>query len=70
LDLLVDPAGAPAYASMRARADVVEFDDILVRVAGLEDLLAMKRAAGRSQDLADIEALEIASRRLRRKPKP
>lgn len=69
LDLLVDPSGAPSYTEMRSRADLVEFEDILVRIVGLEDLLAMKRAAGRSQDLADIEALEIAQRQARRKPK-
>jgi predicted nucleotidyltransferase len=69
LDLLVDPSGAPSYAEMRSRANLVEFEDILVRIVGLEDLLAMKRAAGRSQDLADIEVLEIARRQARRKSK-
>jgi hypothetical protein len=34
----------------------------VVRVVALEDLLSMKRAANRSQDLADIEALEAAKR--------
>jgi hypothetical protein len=34
------------------------------RLLALDDLLAMKRAAGRLQDLVDVEALEIA--RLRR----
>ncbi len=69
LDLLVDPSGAPSYDAMRSRADLIEFEDILVRIVGLEDLLAMKRAAGRSQDLADIEALETVRRETRRKPK-
>jgi nucleotidyltransferase AbiEii toxin of type IV toxin-antitoxin system len=64
LDLLADPPGAPPYATMRSRADVVELDDVVVAVAALDDLLAMKRAAGRPQDLVDVEALEIA--RLRR----
>jgi len=64
LDLLADPPGAPPYATMRGRADRVELDDIVVAIAALDDLLAMKRVAGRPQDLADIEALEIA--RLRR----
>jgi predicted nucleotidyltransferase len=69
LDLLVDPSGAPSYAAMRSRADLVEFEGICVRIVALEDLLAMKRAAGRAQDLADIEALEIARRETQRKPK-
>lgn len=64
LDLLADPPGAPPYATMRGRADRVELDGIVVAVAALDDLLAMKRAAGRPQDLVDIEALEVA-RRLR-----
>lgn len=64
LDLLDDPPGAPPYATMRSRADRVELDDIVVAIAALDDLLAMKRAAGRPQDLVDVEALEIA--RLRR----
>jgi hypothetical protein len=64
LDLLADPPGAPSYETMRSRADRVELDGIVIAVAALDDLLAMKRAAGRPQDLADIEALEVA-RRLR-----
>jgi hypothetical protein len=64
LDLLADPPGAPPYETLRKRADRVELDGIVVAVAALDDLLAMKRAAGRPQDLADIEALEVA-RRLR-----
>ncbi len=64
LDLLADPPGAPPYATMRGRADRVELDEIVIAVASLDDLLAMKRAAGRPQDLVDVEALEVV--RLRR----
>jgi hypothetical protein len=42
-----------------------------VRIASLEDLIAMKRAVGRPQDEIDIESLEAARSRLRgtrRKP--
>jgi predicted nucleotidyltransferase len=60
LDLLVAPPGAPPYATLRARADVVTLDGVEVRIASLEHLLAMKRAAGRPLDLVDVEALEIA----------
>jgi predicted nucleotidyltransferase len=63
LDLLVDPSGAPPYADLRAHADLVDVDGVQVRVASLEDLTAMKRAAGRPQDLADLDALDIARRR-------
>jgi predicted nucleotidyltransferase len=67
LDLLADPPGAPPYATMRDRADRVDLDGVIVAIAALDDLLAMKRAAGRSQDLADIDALEVA-RRVRAEP--
>jgi predicted nucleotidyltransferase len=66
IDLLVEPDGAPRYEALRRRADVVEIDGHEVRVASIEDLLAMKRAAGRPQDLVDIESLEAAQRLRRR----
>jgi hypothetical protein len=65
LDLLVDPPGSPGYPALRRRADVIELDGASVRVASLDDLLAMKRAAGRRQDELDIESLEIARTRRR-----
>jgi hypothetical protein len=65
LDLLVDPDSAPGYAALRRRADEMDVDGIVVRVASVEDLIAMKRAAGRPQDLVDLESLEIARRRRR-----
>lgn len=65
LDLLVDPDGSPAYAALKANAERIEFDGFEVLIASIEDLLAMKRAANRSQDKTDIEAL-TAIQRLRR----
>jgi predicted nucleotidyltransferase len=67
IDLLVDPAGAPPYDRLSARAEVMEIAERSVRVAALADLIAMKRAANRPQDLADIEALRVAQRRLGRR---
>lgn len=63
LDLLVEPDGAPPYADLRHEADVVEVAGVQVRVASIEHLSAMKTAAGRPQDLIDLEALQIARRR-------
>ena len=60
IDLLVDPDGAPGYETLRERASVMELSGRTVRVASIEDMLAMKRAAGRPQDLTDIESLEVA----------
>jgi hypothetical protein len=67
LDLLVDPPGSPSYAALRRRADVIELAGVSVRIASVEDLISMKRAAGRPQDRIDVEALEIARSRLRGK---
>jgi predicted nucleotidyltransferase len=51
-------AGAPrAYAELRERASEVDLDGRTVVVAGLDDLIRMKRAAGRELDLDDIGAL-------------
>ena len=61
----VDPDGAPGYAVLRRRADRMDLDDLTVAVASIEDLIAMKRAAGRPQDLVDLESLKLARRRRR-----
>lgn len=61
--ILTEPAGAPPYAELRARALIVELDGMRIAVASLEDTLAMKRASGRPADLVDIEALELIQRR-------
>jgi hypothetical protein len=66
IDLLVDPDGAARYEEMRERADVVNLDGVEIRVVALEDLLSMKRAAGRPQDVADIDALLTVQRVKRR----
>jgi hypothetical protein len=65
LDLLVDPPGSPGYPALRRHADVVELDGAPVRIASLEHLIEMKRAAGRPQDEIDVESLEVARSRLR-----
>lgn len=58
LDLLAAPPGAPPYPKLRSRAERVDIEDRDVLIASIEDLVAMKRAAGRPRDLEDIEALE------------
>jgi predicted nucleotidyltransferase len=60
-------AGAPAsFDELRSRALVVNLDGIEIPVAGLDDLVRMKRAAGRPQDLTDIGALTRDDEQLER----
>ncbi len=59
LDLLLDPDGSPGYEALRDNAARVEIDGRVVRVSSVDDLVAMKQAAGRPQDLADIAELRL-----------
>lgn len=62
LDVLGRPAGAPQYSVLRERASVLTVDEFTVRVADVEDLIAMKRAAGRRKDDEDVAELEAILR--------
>ena len=62
LDVLARPSGAPPYRELRRRAEVVDIESTTVRIASLDDLIAMKEAAGRDKDLLDAKEL----RKLRR----
>ncbi|MEK6620024.1 MAG: nucleotidyltransferase [Chloroflexota bacterium] len=57
LDVFNDVPGAAPYELLRERALVVDLGGLTIRVAGLDDLIRMKKAAARPQDLADIAAL-------------
>ncbi len=45
------------------RAEIITLTQATVRIASIRDLIRLKQVAGRPQDLADIEALEIILRR-------
>jgi hypothetical protein len=62
LDVHVRPAGAPQYRSLRSRADRYDLGGFSVLVASIDDLIAMKLAAHRAKDLADVEQLEALKR--------
>ncbi len=46
------------FEALWTRAETIELDGVPVRVAAIDDLIAMKRTAGRAQDLDDIRHLE------------
>jgi len=68
IDLLANPDGSPGYAALRRNASRIDVDGVTVLVASIDDMIAMKRATRRPQDLVDLESLEIARRRVRRRP--
>lgn len=58
LDVLTLPAHLGSFADVRARAHEVPLGGLSIPIAHRDDLLRMKRAAGRPQDLADVRLLE------------
>lgn len=60
LDVVQGLPGVPSYDALRARAKDVEILGVTIPVCSLDDLLTMKRAAGRTRDLADLEDLSAA----------
>jgi hypothetical protein len=64
LDVLAEPDGSGGYARLRANAITATVGGVDVQIAGLDDLIVMKKAAGRPKDQIYVEELE-AIRRLR-----
>jgi len=58
LDVVQGLDGVPSYDELRARATETEVLGVSVSVCSLDDLKAMKQAAGRTRDQADLEDLE------------
>lgn len=78
LDILGNPSGIPGgYEELERAADEVDLGGFTVKVASLDDLIRMKRAAGRPKDLIEVEVLgalrdeideqALASRRAKRR---
>lgn len=58
LDVVTLPAHLGSFEDVRARAHETPLGELTVPIAHRQDLLNMKRAAGRPQDLADVQLLE------------
>jgi hypothetical protein len=68
-DCRVAAAGSFDYDQLRRNADEMDLVDTKVPVASLDDLIRMKRAAGRNKDLIEVENL-AALREVRDKKRP
>jgi hypothetical protein len=58
IDLLGEPAGMDSFDQVWARATVFDLGGFQVRVASIDDLIAMKVAAGRPKDLTHVMELK------------
>jgi hypothetical protein len=57
LDCLGTPAGVDGFSGLAEHAQPYEVEGLRVLVASIEDLIRMKRAAGRPKDLIEIDVL-------------
>jgi hypothetical protein len=57
VDCLGTPAGTDGFADLNASATEEDLDGLTVQVASVDDLIRMKLAAGRPQDLIAVEWL-------------
>ena len=55
--VLKDPKGGRAFDELREAALVVDLNGVDVAIVSLDDLIRMKRAAGRPRDIEDVAAL-------------
>jgi hypothetical protein len=63
LDIVQGLEGVQSYAELRKHAIEVELAGVTLAVCSLDHLRAMKRAAGRPRDLADLADLDAAQPR-------
>lgn len=66
LDVLADVAGMPSYEELKSAAAESEVFGHLVKVASIDHLIAMKRAAGRTKDKLMVEEYIVIADEQRR----
>lgn len=57
LDVLATPSGTSGYPDLVSGAEVMDFGGLRVPVVAIDDLIRMKRAAGRPKDRVEVEIL-------------
>jgi hypothetical protein len=57
LDVMGTPAGVQGYDELMRTAELHDLDGLQIRVASLDALIQMKRAASRPKDLIEVEVL-------------
>lgn len=67
LDVLADAAGMPPYEDLRSAAVEREISGHAVRVASIDHLIAMKRAANRTKDKLMVEEYIVLADEQRRR---
>jgi hypothetical protein len=65
LDCLGTPAGTSGFDDLERRASRVDLDGLTIALASVDDLIAMKRAAGRPKDLIEVEVLSALDDEIR-----
>ena len=66
LDIAMHPAGVGTFAEWNARATDLVVLGVFVRVAGLDEIIRSKEAAGRDKDHLTLPLLRVLRDRLRR----
>lgn len=65
-DILGTPAGSTGYESIARNATAMELEGLNIAVASLDDLIHMKRTAGRPKDLIEAEILAAVREEIER----
>jgi hypothetical protein len=65
-DILADAAGMPSYDELKSAAVAREIFGHLIKVASIDHLIAMKRAAGRTKDKLMVEEYIVLADEQRR----